>query len=62
MDSLFRQSGLMREKWDRPQSGSTYGALTIQNAVSTMKDRGYDPKPISGIRRSSSPPQPSAAR
>lgn len=29
MDRLFRQSGLMREKWDRPQSGSTYGALTI---------------------------------
>ena len=23
MDALFRRSGLMREKWDRPQSGST---------------------------------------
>lgn len=42
VDRLFRQSGLMREKWDRPQSGSTYGALTIQNAVSTRKG-GYDP-------------------
>ena len=41
MDSLFRQSGLMREKWDRPQSGSTYGALTIQNAISTTRE-GYD--------------------
>lgn len=43
VDSLFRQSGLMREKWDRPQSGSTYGALTIQDAVSTRKG-GYDPQ------------------
>lgn len=29
MDRLFRQSGLFREKWDRRQSGSTYGAITI---------------------------------
>lgn len=42
MDRLFRQSGLMREKWDRSQSGSTYGAITIQNAVSTTRE-GYDP-------------------
>ena len=33
MDAMFRQSGLYREKWDRQQSGSTYGALTIQKAV-----------------------------
>ena len=33
MDAIFRQSGLMREKWDRRQSGSTYGALTIQKAI-----------------------------
>lgn len=33
MDAMFRQSGLMRDKWDRQQSGSTYGALTIQKAV-----------------------------
>ena len=38
MDRLFRQSGLMRDKWDRPQSGSTYGWLTIQNAISGTKD------------------------
>lgn len=35
MDRLFRSSGLMREKWDRRQSGSTYGALTIQAAIRT---------------------------
>lgn len=33
MDEIFRQSGLMRDKWDRQQSGSTYGALTIQKAI-----------------------------
>jgi len=43
VDRLFRQSGLYREeKWNRRQSGSTYGALTVQNAVSTCRS-GYDP-------------------
>lgn len=43
VDHLFRQSGLFRpDKWDRPTAGSTYGALTIQNAVSTARG-GYDP-------------------
>lgn len=36
VDRLFRKSGLYRDKWDRPQSGSTYGALTIQKALSNM--------------------------
>ena len=44
-DRLFRQSGLFRpEKWDRPTAGSTYGAITIQNAISTMTGPGYDPQ------------------
>lgn len=43
MDRLFRQSGLMREKWDRRQSGSTYGAITIQNAIASCHS-GYDPQ------------------
>lgn len=38
MDSLYRQSGLMRDKWDRRQSGSTYGAITIENAL-----KGFNP-------------------
>lgn len=33
MDAIYRASGLMRDKWDRKQSGSTYGALTIQKAI-----------------------------
>lgn len=43
MDRLFRQSGLMREKWTRSQSGSTYGALTIQNAINSTRQT-YDPQ------------------
>ena len=33
MDRLFRESGLMREKWDRQTGGSTYGEITMTNAV-----------------------------
>lgn len=33
IDRIFRSSGLMREKWDRPTAGSTYGAITIANAI-----------------------------
>ena len=33
MDEIFRSSGLMRDKWDRRQAGSTYGALTIAKAA-----------------------------
>ena len=52
MDRLFRQSGLMRDKWDRPQSGSTYGWLTIQNAISGTKDvwsSGHKGAPSQGV-------------
>lgn len=34
MDSIYRSSGLMRDKWDRRQNGSTYGAITLAKAVS----------------------------
>ncbi len=44
MDRLFRQSGLFRpEKWDRSTAGSTYGAITIQNAIASTQ-QGYDPE------------------
>lgn len=44
MDEIFRNSGLMRDKWDRRQSGSTYGALTIQKACEQCGNI-YQPKP-----------------
>ncbi len=47
MDTIFRQSGLMREKWDRKQSGSTYGALTIAKAIEQCTAE-YEPSEKSG--------------
>ena len=38
MDLLFRQSGLMRDKWSRRQSGTTYGAITIQKAINSCQE------------------------
>lgn len=38
IDRIFRTSGMMREKWDRPTAGSTYGALTIQRAIDGVTD------------------------
>src|ERR1019366_5413071 len=32
-DSLFRQSQLMRKKWDERRGATTYGELTIQKAI-----------------------------
>ena len=38
MDRLFRQSGLMREKWDSFRGTDTYGNITIQKAMARMTD------------------------
>ena len=35
----------LREKWDRRQSGSTYGKLTIAKAVKGCR-KVYEPEPI----------------
>jgi putative DNA primase/helicase len=43
IDRLFRQSGLMREKWDTvhdPATGRTYGGMTIDKAIAGCKG-GY---------------------
>lgn len=37
-DSLFRQSSLMRPKWDERRGEGTYGQRTIENALSVMTD------------------------
>ncbi|WP_232688987.1 hypothetical protein [Halobacterium zhouii] len=44
MEQLFRQSGLMREKWDEIHyaDGSTYGEKTIERAIATTSEF-YDP-------------------
>lgn len=33
IDRLFRQSGLMRDKWDSRRPGGTYGSITIERAL-----------------------------
>lgn len=33
MDSMFRESGLMRDKWDEQRGEYTYGEMTIENAI-----------------------------
>lgn len=33
IDSLFRQSGLMRKKWDEKRPGGTYGSETVKKAI-----------------------------
>ena len=43
MDRIFRSSALMRDKWDRKQVGTTYGAITIQKAIENCKEV-YDPE------------------
>lgn len=43
MDQMFRQSALMRPKWDSRRSGSTYGAKTIEQAICSCTER-YTPK------------------
>ncbi len=45
MDRLFRQSGLMRPKWDERHyvTGETYGQRTIANAIE-ITDQVYDPR------------------
>jgi hypothetical protein len=37
MDELFRQSGLMRSKWDEKHGPNTYGAMTISKAINDCK-------------------------
>lgn len=44
MDSIYRKSELMRDKWDRAQSGSTYGKLTIRKAIRDVQ-QVWEPKP-----------------
>lgn len=49
IDRIFRQSALMRDKWDRRQVGSTYGALTIEKALRTYNGRYYNPDYYKGV-------------
>ena len=43
LDRLFRASGLMRPKWDERHGDQTYGAMTIEKALSKVT-RQYEPR------------------
>lgn len=38
IDRLFRQSELFRDKWDENRGGKTYGEITIEKAISSLKE------------------------
>lgn len=43
MDQAFRQSGLMRPKWDRKTGDTTYGQMTIDKAIQGCKEVYQEP-------------------
>ena len=43
MDELFRQSALMRPKWDETRGGQTYGQITINKAIDICGGKYYTP-------------------
>ena len=49
MDSIFRSSGLMREKWDKRHGAETYGNITLNKAISGC-DKVYEPKPEYAVK------------
>ena len=42
MDNLFRQSGLMRDKWDQRHGERTYGEMTIEKAIADTQNHYGD--------------------
>ena len=42
MDRLFRQSGLLRDKWDERHGAATYGEMTIAKAIAGCREI-YEP-------------------
>lgn len=38
MDAIFRQSGMMRPKWDQRRGGMTYGQKTIRTAIRDCRE------------------------
>ena len=55
MDELFRQSGLMRDKWDEQRGGQTYGEKTLSKAVEDTAEtyspatENHHPQPLKTV-------------
>lgn len=58
IDSLFRQSGLMRDKWNRRQSGTTYGAITISKAIRGCAEGYTPPQEVTASPQANGTPAP----
>ena len=56
LDSIFRKSALYRSKWDEKHraDGATYGEMTIETALSEVKETYTQPKPKTRRRRRTS--------
>ena len=64
-DRLFRRSGLMREKWDRPMSSRsdrTYGQQTIEKALSVWTPRTQAPQRTEGTQQTQKGAAPDLGR
>ena len=62
MDRLFRQSGLMRDKWDvvhDPATGRTYGGMSIDKAIAGCRE-GYRGKRPDGGHAGTARAEPSS--
>lgn len=46
MDSIFRESALMREKWDERHGKTTYGVATLNKAINETHDVFNERKPV----------------
>lgn len=55
LDRLFRQSGLMRDKWDERHGAQTYGAMTIGKALALQ---GEHYQPSRAVPDMTQPPTP----
>ncbi|WP_449271634.1 phage NrS-1 polymerase family protein, partial [Haloferax profundi] len=62
MDTMFRQSGLLRAKWDEVHyaDGSTYGGKTIERAIEATSEY-YDPSPRNESTQSKLETEPESA-
>lgn len=56
IDRMYRQSGLMRDKWDEPRPEGTYGSMTIQKALDGCTEQ------YRGGRKRNSRPRPVVLR
>lgn len=55
MDRLFRESGLMRPKWDERHGTQTYGQMTVQRANAKVRQTHSDCAGRRGEKRSRNP-------